>query len=77
VRARPIRGAHPAQVARDLESQVLEGRGHQLPVGEAVATAASWRTEDFDIPAYLQRIGIEPGPASLELLEAVHQAHRA
>ncbi|GAA1340594.1 hypothetical protein GCM10009594_11470 [Kocuria palustris] len=38
-------------------------------------TGSSWRTEDFDIPAYLQRIGIEPGPASLELLEAVHQAH--
>lgn len=38
-------------------------------------TGSSWRTEDFDIPAYLQRLGIEPAPASPELLESVHQAH--
>lgn len=42
---------------------------------DAELTGSSWHTEDFDIPAYLQRLGIEPEPASPELLEALHQAH--
>lgn len=38
-------------------------------------TGSSWRTEDFDPDAYLERIGVERAEPGLALLEAVHQAH--
>lgn len=42
---------------------------------DAELTGSSWHTEDFDIPAYLRRLGIEPELACPELIEALHQAH--
>lgn len=40
-------------------------------------TGSSWCREDFEIPAYLERLRVEPAPPSLQLLEAVHRAHVA
>lgn len=42
----------------------------QLPL-----TGSSWGQGDFDIPAYLQRLGVRPAPPSPELLATVHRAH--
>ena len=36
---------------------------------------SSWYTEDFDIPAYLRALSVEPAPASYELLAQLHRAH--
>jgi len=36
---------------------------------------ASWRTDLFDVPAYLDAVGVQPAEPGLELLEAVHRAH--
>lgn len=38
-------------------------------------TTSSWETEGFDIPAYLERIGVEAGPPDHTLLERLHDAH--
>lgn len=36
---------------------------------------SSWHTEDFDIPAYLQALNVEPAAPSYELLAQLHRAH--
>lgn len=38
-------------------------------------TGDSWHTDLFDIPAYLEALGVEPAAPSLDLLEKLHLAH--
>lgn len=44
-------------------------------MADAADSGESWRTDLFDIPGYLDAIGVRPAEPSLELLEAVHSAH--
>ncbi|APX34049.1 hypothetical protein BH708_16560 [Brachybacterium sp. P6-10-X1] len=45
--------------------------------GVGQADGADWGIEAFDPALYLDRIGVEPGPPSLDLLERIHRAHVA
>ncbi|TWP37970.1 arylamine N-acetyltransferase family protein [Leekyejoonella antrihumi] len=42
---------------------------------DAPLTGESWRTDLFDIPAYLEALGVRPAEPTLDLLEALHYAH--
>ncbi|WP_144792981.1 arylamine N-acetyltransferase [Kocuria palustris] len=41
----------------------------------AALTGSSWRTEEIDVPSYLDLLGVRRARPSLELLEALHDAH--
>ena len=34
-----------------------------------------WQIHAFDPARYLELLGVEPGPPSLDLLERIHRAH--
>lgn len=44
-------------------------------MAEGAAAVSEWRVNEFDIPGYLRAVGVEPGPANLDLLERLHRAH--
>ncbi|GAA1485338.1 arylamine N-acetyltransferase family protein [Brachybacterium fresconis] len=45
--------------------------------GAAQADGADWAIDAFDPDVYFDRIGVEPGPPGLDLLERIHRAHVA
>lgn len=47
------------------------------PAQSTPGTGADWAIDAFDPDVYFDRIGVEPGPPSLDLLERVHRAHVA
>src|SRR5690625_7189237 len=36
-----------------------------------------WNLDAYDPAVYLERVGVEPGPPSLDLLERIHRGHVA
>ena len=58
----------------DTDAPTTASAEQRVPEDVAL-TGSSWQQHEFDIDAYLRRIGVERARPDLELLERLHHAH--
>lgn len=60
---------------RDTDALTASSAEQRVPEDAVAQTGSTWQRHEFDIDAYLRRIGVERARPDLELLERLHRAH--